>query len=339
MGLKFGLLLPHFGVYAEPDRMLRGAARAEALGFDSVWVRDHLIFEPHGEFEQPSTTFYEALTVLTAVGAVTERIGLGTGALIPFRHPLHTALTTAAMSNLFPGRLIVGMGGGNADRQFAAVGLGGVFRPDLVRSNANILRRLWTGDGVSYQDEHYSFEGVSMEPKPPGAPPPFWYCGNTPASVRRAVEFCDGWLPGRIGLATLTKRVASLAELSQQAGRERPTVGVIPSTSVERSRAEALSYLNIEGLLAWANHARFWVKPASGRFSTAEDLAGVMVAGSPEEVAAQCVELHRAGVDHLIFDLRLKFQRWFHQIEMLGSEVLPRVRELAAAGQGTRSRP
>jgi alkanesulfonate monooxygenase SsuD/methylene tetrahydromethanopterin reductase-like flavin-dependent oxidoreductase (luciferase family) len=328
MGLRFGLLLPHFGEYGDPDRMLRGAARAEELGFDSVWVRDHLIFEPHGEFERPNTTFYEALTVLTAIGASTQRLMLGTGALIPFRHPLHTALITSSMSNLFPGRLIVGMGGGNSDRQFAAIGLGGVFRPDLVRSNAEILRRLWTEDDVSYQDEYYAFENVSMGPKPPGTPPPFWYCGNTPASVRRAVEFCDGWLPGRIGLATLKKRVQTLTELSEQAGRPRPTVGIIPSTSVERTREEALSYLNVEGLLAWANNAKYWVKPPSGRFETAEDLAGVMIAGDPEQVAQQCVELHQAGVDHLVFDVRLKFQRWFEQIEMLGNEVLPRVREL-----------
>lgn len=328
MALSFGLLLPHFGEYADPDRLVRGAQRAEGYGFDSVWVRDHLIFEPHGEFERPSRTFYEALTVLTAVGASTDRIRLGTGALIPFRHPVHTALTTATMGTLFPGRLIIGMGGGNSDRQFETVGLDGVFRPDLVRSNAHILRRLWTEDDVTYHDDHYTLDKVSIDPKPPGPPPPFWYCGNTPASVRRAVEFCDGWLPGRIGLATLVERVRTLTELSRQRDRPRPTVGIIPSTSVERTREDALSYLNIDGLLAWANHARFWVKPPSGRFETAADLAGVLVAGSPDEVAAQCLELHRAGVDHLVFDLRLKFQRWFEQIDLLGSEVLPRVRQL-----------
>ena len=63
---------------------------AEELGFDSVWVRDHLVFEPHGEMEKPNRTFYDALTTLTAIGAVTERIELGTGSLIPFRHPLRS---------------------------------------------------------------------------------------------------------------------------------------------------------------------------------------------------------------------------------------------------------
>ena len=79
--MKFGLLLPHFGHYADKDRILDGARRAEELGFDSVWVRDHLLFEPHGEFESADRDFYEPLTALTAVGAVTERITLGTATL------------------------------------------------------------------------------------------------------------------------------------------------------------------------------------------------------------------------------------------------------------------
>ena len=86
MATKYGLLLPHFGEFADRDRLLEGSKLAEDLGFDSVWVRDHLIFEPHGEMEKPNRSFYEALTTLTAIGAVTDKIELGTGSLIPFRH-------------------------------------------------------------------------------------------------------------------------------------------------------------------------------------------------------------------------------------------------------------
>jgi len=90
--MKFGLLLPHFGEHASKRNVIDGSVLAEQVGFDSVWVRDHLVFEPHGEMEKPDRTFYDALTTLTAIGAVTERIELGTGSLIPFRHPLVTAL-------------------------------------------------------------------------------------------------------------------------------------------------------------------------------------------------------------------------------------------------------
>jgi alkanesulfonate monooxygenase SsuD/methylene tetrahydromethanopterin reductase-like flavin-dependent oxidoreductase (luciferase family) len=73
---------------------------AEKMGFDSVWVRDHLIFEPHGEMEDPNRSFFDSLSTLTAIGAVTDRIELGTGSLIPFRHPLHTAAVVATMTQL-----------------------------------------------------------------------------------------------------------------------------------------------------------------------------------------------------------------------------------------------
>ena len=77
MAMKFGLLLPHFGDHADREKLLEGSKRAEAVGFDSVWVRDHLLFEPHGEMESDNNSFYDALTTLTAIGAVTDRIELG----------------------------------------------------------------------------------------------------------------------------------------------------------------------------------------------------------------------------------------------------------------------
>src|SRR5690554_1084226 len=75
--MKFGLLLPHFGEHASREKLLEGSKLAEKMGFDSVWVRDHLVFEPHGEMEKPNREFYDALTTLTAIGAVTEKIQLG----------------------------------------------------------------------------------------------------------------------------------------------------------------------------------------------------------------------------------------------------------------------
>ena len=71
--MKFGLLMPHFGGHASRRAVLDGAVLAESFGFDSLWVRDHLVFEPHSEMEAADITFYEALTTLTAIGAVTDR--------------------------------------------------------------------------------------------------------------------------------------------------------------------------------------------------------------------------------------------------------------------------
>jgi len=326
--MQTGLLLPHFGEHAAPEKIIDGSKLAERLGFDSVWVRDHLIFEPHGEFENPDLTFYEALTVLTAIGASTDRLRLGTGALIPFRHPINLAHILATMAEFFGPRVILGMGAGNFDHEFDAVGLGGVPRPDLVIDNFDILRRIWNEDGVAWGKAPFDFSDVSLTPKPVGKQPPLWYCGTTPKSARLAAWSCDGWMPGRVGIETLRARVATMHEESASRERPMPTVGIIPTASIARTREEALSRINVEGLLTWANNSRFWVKPASGSFQTVDDLAGVLVYGTADDVLEQVAELRDVGVDHLAFDFRLSFPLWEEQMQMLGEEVLPKLATL-----------
>lgn len=331
MAMKYGLLLPHFGDYADRDRLLDGSKLAESFGFDSVWVRDHLIFEPHGEMEAPNRSFYEALTTLTAIGAVTDKIELGTGSLIPFRHPLEVALTVATMTQLLGPRVILGFGAGTFDHEFEAVGIDSeIKRWHLVKSTALILKRVWEENGVDYKDDFFEFNDVTIEPKPVGGPVPFWYCGNTPASARRAVEYCEGWMPGRISMPTFKARIALMHEKAQEWERPMPTVAVIPPTSVEATREKALADVNVPGLLAWANNAKFWVKPPSGRFETWDDLEGTLIAGDPDDVVEECRKFEAAGCEHLVFDFRFKFDRFFEQIELLGEEVLPRLRKSAA---------
>ena len=70
-----------------------------------------------------------------------------------------------------------------------------------------------------------------------------------------------------------------------------------------------------------------WVKPPSGRFKTAENLSGCLIAGSPEEVISEVREFEAVGVDHLVFDLRLRFDRWFESIVLLRAHVLPELHE------------
>ena len=326
MDMSFGLLVPHFGEHANRRALLDGAVLAESFGFDSLWVRDHLVFEPHAEMEAANIVFFEALTTLSAIGAVTENISLGTGSLVPFRHPVHLAISIATMTRLLGERIILGFGAGTFDHEFELVGMGDLDRVELVRSNAEFLRRLFTEDGVTYSDGVYSFEDISIDPKP-HEPIPFWYCGATPRSARLAAEYADGWMPGRTTLLTIEKRVETMRELTAANGRAMPTVAVIPPTSIGESHEIAFDGLNIDGLLAWANkRGKWWVKPTSGEFATVEDIEGSLIAGNPDEVIEQVKRFQEAGVEHLVFDLRLTYERWFSSIELLGRHVLPAFR-------------
>lgn len=324
--MKFGLLLPHFGRHTDLDFLLEGCRKAEALGFESVWVRDHLLFEPHGEFEAADRDFLEPLSVLSAVGAVTDRLVLGTATLIPYRHPLITAFTLASMSQMFGDRIIAGWGAGTFDHEFEAVGMGGIFRPELVEENAQIFELVFDEDNVAYHGEHFQFEDVSVYPKPKHKIP-FWYGGATPASARRAAEYADGWIPGRITLKTIEKRVQKMRELVAENGRPMPTVGVVPPTTIAETEDEAWAGTSVEGLLKWANErGKWWVKPPSGVFETAEDIEGSLIAGTPDQVVEQTARFADVGVEHLVFDLRLSFDRWHASIDLLGNEVLPVLR-------------
>jgi alkanesulfonate monooxygenase SsuD/methylene tetrahydromethanopterin reductase-like flavin-dependent oxidoreductase (luciferase family) len=332
--LKFGLLLPHFGSSFDREQMFVGARRAEEVGFDSLWVRDHLVFTPHGEFEDPSRIFLDSLTTLTAIGAVTNTIGLGTAALVPFRHPIQTAVVASSITHLVGDRLLLGVGTGSGNEEFEALGLGGIDRSAVSVEYIQVLRELLSGTETTHKGPTYRFAGVRLEPAP-HSPIPLWYCGNTPLSVRRAVADCDGWLPGRLGIATLAKRVGQLRELSGAQGRPMPTVGIVPPTVVTDRREDAIALANVEGLVAWANRAKFWVKPSSGRFEGLADLGGVLLAGTPEDIVDGCAALGEAGAELVVFDFRLSFDRWLEQVEMIGEIVLPALSTTAAPRSGS----
>ncbi len=128
-------------------------------------------------------------------------------------------------------------------------------------------------------------------------------------------------------MKTIESRIAAMSVLAESTGRSLPVVGVIPPTSIAGDHDRALDGLNIEGLLDWANErGKWWVKPPSGTFETAEDLEGSLIAGNPDEVVSEVRKFEAVGVDHLVFDLRLRFDRWFESIELLGTHVLPALR-------------
>jgi alkanesulfonate monooxygenase SsuD/methylene tetrahydromethanopterin reductase-like flavin-dependent oxidoreductase (luciferase family) len=324
--LKFGLLLPHFGEYASIERCIEGAKKAEAYGFDSVWVRDHLVFEPHG-MEGEDNTHIEGLLVLSAISSAAKKITLGTATVISHRHPIHLAQATAGLSAISGGRVIMGIGLGTFQNEFAAAGYRTSLedRAKLCKANVTIARRLWTGEKVSYEDEFFSFKDVQLKPTPV-KPIPVWYGGGTPAACRRAVDYCDGWLPGRIPTATFRKLVAYLQDLCGQAGREMITTGAIPITSLARDKDAALSKVNVKGLINEGNKKPTWVKPPSGTFSKLEDIEGLLLAGTPQDVVRDTGAYEEAGLNHIVYDFRFRYADWHEQLDMLGNEVLPALR-------------
>ena len=324
--LKFGLLLPHFGEHASVEKCIEGSKKAEAYGFDSVWIRDHLVFEPHG-MEGTDNTHIEGLLMLSAIASVTKKIILGTGTAISHRHPIHLAQVFAGLSTLANGRVIMGIGLGTFPHEFAAAGHPNTLedRANLAKVNVTIARRLWAGEKLSYEDKYFSFKDVELKPTPV-KPIPVWYGGGTPASCRRAVDYCDGWMPGRIPTATFRKMIQYLQDLCKKAGKPMVAASAIPITSIAKDKDTALSKVNVKGLINEGNKKPTWVKPASGTFSQLEDIEGLLLAGRPEDIVRDTRRYEEAGLNHIVYDLRFRYADWHEQVDFLGKEVLPALR-------------
>ena len=101
------------------------------------------------------------------------------------------------------------------------------------------------------------------------------------------------------------------------------TAGVMPLTSIARDKETALGHVNVKSLISEANKNSTWVKPAGGIFSTLDDIHGLILAGTPEDIVQQTRAYQAAGADLVVFDLRFRSSDWYQQIDLLGKEVLP----------------
>lgn len=321
---QYGLLLPHFGEHASRGSLLEGAVLAERLGFDAVWVRDHVVFRPH-HHEGSDPTFVDPFVVLAAVAAVTERITLATGALIPHRHPIHTALLLGSLVEVAGSdRVLVGFGLGSFDHEFDIVGMGGWDRREVNREQVEILRKLWKGVPADHDGTYYQFENAEIHPTPRGGDLPIWYSGTSIASVRRAVEYCDGWIPGRMPRHNFAERTGRLQRMAEEAGRSPLPAGVIPYTSPGRSVEEASQAFDLGGLIDEAK-ARY-TRPDGGEISSLDDLDGAIIAGPPDRIVEEVRRYEEVGCTHFVFDLRLRFDAWLECVQVIGEEVIPALR-------------
>lgn len=330
MATRFGLLVPHFGLESDQDLLVEGARRAERLGFDSLWVRDHLVFHPHG-MEGTDRTFVEPFVTLSYLAGVTERIGLGAATIIPFRHPILLAYSVASLSWIARRRFDLGIGAGTFDHEFAVIGQGAEDRVEMMKEQVLIARRLWSGETIEWHSPRYDFADVDLKPQPLH-PVAVWWGGATPAAARLAVDFCEGWLPGRITFPTYEARSKKIRQMCAEQGKPMIMRGAIPITSVDDTFAAAAARMNVPGLIKNANAQKFWIKPPSGEFTKIEELDGSILAGDVEDIVRGVRRYQELGCDLLIFDLRMRFPAYLEHIEILAKEVLPRVSERSAVG-------
>jgi probable F420-dependent oxidoreductase len=218
MGVEFGVLIPTREVVMserpQTGPLLAMAERAEAAGFDSVWIGDSITARPR----------HEPLTLMAAIAARTRRVRLGTGVLLPaLRPPVVLAHIVGTLDRIADGRVILGVGIA-ADmpairREFAAVGVPFERRVGRFLETLEICRALWSRDHVSFSGRHFTLDDVTMEPKPPHAGgPPIWIGGSGPTALREAARF-DAWFPTGPNVEFFAEQLPRVQSAARAAGR------------------------------------------------------------------------------------------------------------------------
>ncbi len=192
--IKFGLALQNYvatGETIHPKDLVAQAVRSEELGYNSVWVWDHILLGSRNVFP-----VYDSLTILTAVATETTRVRLGTGVLVlSLRNPVVLAKQVATMDNLSGGRITLGIAAGWYQREFQACGIPFETRGRILQVNVEVMKRLWTEDRVTGSYGQNELHNVNMEPKPLQKPHiPIWMGGYTDPVLKRVGRLADGWI-------------------------------------------------------------------------------------------------------------------------------------------------
>lgn len=226
--MKFGVVLPNFGQDASRLSILDTAHAAEGLGYDSVWVTDHLAL-PQADAERFGK-IYETITTLSFLAGSTSRIRLGISALVlPQRNPVEVAKELATADVLSGGRVMLATGIGWSQGEYENLGYTFNDRGRRMDEALKVLRTLWRGNKVvSFKGKYYSFQDLVFEPQPVQAGgPPIWVAGDSPQALKRAIYYADGWHPN----------MRTPEELASAMKSARGLLGTRPFTVSLRMRA------------------------------------------------------------------------------------------------------
>ena len=302
--MRFGLTLPHYGFSLPSGRIsfedaAEWARRAEALGFDSVWVSDHFFysFARYGADPSPIASL-EPLTTLAGLAAVTERVRLGTLVLCAaFRHPALLARAAASIDLLSGGRLDLGLGAGWMAEEFEAFGYpfgSAGERFATLEETLDVLKQLFGGEAVTHDGPNVTLRDAVLHPAPERRPP-LWLGGKGgPRLLRLAARLADGWnVVWRMSPDAYAEKVEDVRTTCEAEGRDPDTFGLSVGLYSLMGEDEAAARAAFERGRA----------AAPGNAMDADDYRSWRVdtlSGTPEEVLERVAAFESLGVQEII---------------------------------------
>lgn len=222
--MRFGVVVPTYGRFGDPDAVLRLVHHAEALGYEGAWFADHVVIPDYATGWLPPPQLEPVVACCVGMGATT-RLRFGVDVLVaPYRPPLLLAKMAATADQLGGGRLTLGIGVGYLEGEFAALGVPYEQRGGITDETLAILRAAWSERGsLAHHGEYFDFDGVHLGvacAQRGGVP--LWVGGNAPRALRRAAELGDGWHPLWIAPEQYARARAEIERRRSEAGIERP---------------------------------------------------------------------------------------------------------------------
>jgi probable F420-dependent oxidoreductase len=292
--MRYGVAIPQANQFASAEALRAMARAVEDLGFDSIWVSDHIIVQEGSSYIPEFMT--EPLAVLAYLAGETRHVTIGTSVLIvPYRDPVFTAKFLSSVDYLSGGRLVMGAGAGWMVPEFDALGVPFAERGKRTDEYLRVIRNLWETDTSSFAGEYKRYERMRMFPKAAASRRgtiPIWVGGNGAASIRRAAELGDGWHPINLGPE----------EFPEYLGRYR--------TACER-------FGKTPGPVCLRHMPGGRTRPDSGRWP---------LSGTAEEQAADIRAYAEAGLDELMLSLNARtLGDYVGMLRRFMREVAPRV--------------
>jgi probable F420-dependent oxidoreductase len=310
MAPRIGYLLPTREQVMEgrPETasLLALAERAEAIGYDSLWVGDSILARPR----------HEPLSLLAAVAARTKRVELGTAVLLPaLRNPVVLAHQIATLDQISEGRFILGVGiasdQANIRAEFVACGVPFERRVGRMLEGLRLARELWSGMPVTWNGR-WVVEDVTLGPVPhrPGGPP-IWIGGMVRASLERVGRLYDGWFPNAPDPARWRQQWAEIGQIARAAGRDPAalTGAVYLTMTIDDDKTAAEARLN-------AFMLNYYGRPAEEMRARQATYAGP-AAGAAEWLSNWA----KAGASHLVLRFAGDPERHLEAIARLRPQI------------------
>ncbi len=310
--IRFGVAVRNFTPFPEEpdiDEIVEYATRAEALGFHSAWVWDHILLGTKRPFP-----FLDSLSTLGALAMRTTRLQLGTGALIlPLRNPVVLAKVLASLDHISKGRLVLGVAAGWYEREFDACGVPLKERGKVFLQNLEIINRFWTEDRVDGEAGRYVFRQAVMLPKPVQQPRPrLLFGGYVDAVLRRVAKHADGWLTYFYTAESFRRAWEKIQNYAAEAGRDPADLHNVSQLPIYVADSFEEADRGVREFIG----RYFDVAPWS------ESTPDSAIRGTPEQCAEQ-LSAHRAvGVEHFVF---VPYGYALEQLDIIAREVIPRL--------------